>query len=67
MFHQLKKIKMSSMSGEAPQMEFLKFVLANAPVLQTMTVTINKHGKEETRILKSLLLRQRVSVIANVV
>jgi hypothetical protein len=35
-FKQLKVVKMTDMSGVPHEMEFLKFLLANSPVLETL-------------------------------
>ena len=38
-FKQLKVVKMADMSGVPHEMEFLKFLLVNSPVLETMSIT----------------------------
>uniref|UniRef100_A0A2K1ZFE4 FBD domain-containing protein n=1 Tax=Populus trichocarpa TaxID=3694 RepID=A0A2K1ZFE4_POPTR len=38
-FKQLKVVKMTDMSGVPHEMEFLKFLLANSPVLETLCIT----------------------------
>ena len=38
-FKQLKVLKMTDMSGVPHEMEFMKFLLANSPVLETMSIT----------------------------
>lgn len=44
------------------QMEFLKFLLANAPTLEAVSITIAREAKlEEAMILKSLLSFHRAS------
>eukprot|EP00262_Sarcandra_glabra_P003517 TRINITY_DN14251_c0_g1_i2.p1 TRINITY_DN14251_c0_g1~~TRINITY_DN14251_c0_g1_i2.p1 ORF type:complete len:164 (-),score=30.66 TRINITY_DN14251_c0_g1_i2:11-448(-) len=64
----LQIIKMTSMKGETHELEFIKFVLANAPVLQTMKIEIDpKKKSEELRIFKTLLQFQRASVEAKIV
>ncbi|XP_022733009.1 LOW QUALITY PROTEIN: F-box/FBD/LRR-repeat protein At1g13570-like [Durio zibethinus] len=38
-FEQLKVVKMTDMSGAPHEMEFVKFLLANSPVLETMCIS----------------------------
>lgn len=38
-FNQLKVVKMTDMYGVPHEMEFIKLLLANSPVLETMTIT----------------------------
>ncbi|XVF33486.1 hypothetical protein REPUB_Repub17cG0172600 [Reevesia pubescens] len=38
-FKQLKVVKMNDMSGVPHEMEFIKFLLANSPVLKTMSIS----------------------------
>lgn len=37
-FEKLKIVKMTDMSGVPHEMEFIKFLLANSPVLEMMTI-----------------------------
>lgn len=38
-FKQLKSVKMTDMSGVPHEMQFIKFLLANSPVLKTLSIT----------------------------
>lgn len=62
--HRLKHFKFYYLDGDALQMAFLKFVLANSPVLQKMSITIaDKPKQEKSCILKSLKPYHRASFL----
>lgn len=64
--HKLKRIKMNPLCGNVLQMEFLKFLLANAHMVETVSITIAREAKvEEAMILWSLISFHRASASLN--
>ncbi|KAA8537679.1 hypothetical protein F0562_027331 [Nyssa sinensis] len=66
LFNQLRLVKIAGISGLRCEMDFIKFVLANSPVLERMTVKpASSDGGWE--LLKELLRFRRASVLAEII
>ncbi|XP_065880025.1 F-box/FBD/LRR-repeat protein At1g13570 [Euphorbia lathyris] len=67
-FENLKAVKMTDMSGVPHEMEFIKFLLANSPLLQTMSITPCVYVMDgRLNMLIDLLRFRRASASAEIV
>ena len=63
----LETVTMKALSGAAHEMEFIRFLLGNSPVLQQMCITDPCMTKKEEMVMLVGLLRfQRASPLAGV-
>ncbi|KAJ0961860.1 hypothetical protein J5N97_029688 [Dioscorea zingiberensis] len=66
-FNNLRTVKMIEICGEKPELEFLKFVLANAPVLETLNIRVVPDRHEDARIFKEIMRFRRASAQAEII
>lgn len=59
--NELRVVKITAFAGGRPEMEFIKFLLANTPALKMMTIQLNQLAERESRILRELLRFHRAS------
>lgn len=65
LFAHLRLVKVSGISGIKSEMDFIKFLLSNSPVLEQLTVKpASQEGKWE--LMKELLRFRRASIYAEV-
>lgn len=65
-FSKLRFVKIACISGSRPELDFINFLLAKSPVLETMTVKpVSVDGGWE--LLKELLRFRRASVRAEII
>ncbi|XP_050221212.1 F-box/FBD/LRR-repeat protein At1g13570-like [Mercurialis annua] len=66
-FEKLKGVKMTDMSGVPHEMEFIKFLLANSPVLETLSITPCVYVMDgRVNMLVELLKFRRASALAEI-
>ncbi|KAJ4953279.1 hypothetical protein NE237_030111 [Protea cynaroides] len=66
-FNKLRVVKISKFLGREIELEFIKFILANSPVLETMNISPATNGVDEVLMLKELLRFKRASPQAEIV
>ncbi|KAF7123283.1 hypothetical protein RHSIM_Rhsim12G0067500 [Rhododendron simsii] len=60
--NQLRKVDMENVSGTKPELEFIKFLLAKSPMLDTMLIKLKSVSvADELRIVKELTRLRRAS------
>ncbi|KAH7659295.1 RNI-like protein [Dioscorea alata] len=66
-FNNLRTMKMVEICGEKPELDFIKFVLANAPVLETLNIRVISDPHEDARIFKEIMRFRRASTQAEII
>ncbi|XP_042503432.1 F-box/FBD/LRR-repeat protein At1g13570-like isoform X2 [Macadamia integrifolia] len=65
-FNKLRVVDMSRLLGMKMELEFIKFILANSPVLETMNIIPAINGIDKGLLLKELLRLKRASPQAEI-
>ncbi|KAK9023231.1 hypothetical protein V6N11_003456 [Hibiscus sabdariffa] len=66
LFVHLRLVTVSGISGVKSEMDFLKFLLSNSPVLERLTLK-PEHQEDECALMKELLRFRRASIYAEVI
>ncbi|KAJ4953491.1 hypothetical protein NE237_030323 [Protea cynaroides] len=66
-FNKLRIVKISSLLGREFELELIKFILANSPVLETMNISPSGNCIDKVLMLKELLRFKRASPQAEIV
>lgn len=66
-FNNLRTMKLVEICGEIPELDFIKFVLANAPVLETLNIRVITDPHEDARIFKEIMRFRRASTQAEII